>query len=249
MRRFLELISVTTLVLAWASSAQAKAFVGSVSFAFGTPFGTPPGLAASGSGTGKSTVVPNVLTIQTPSWAANGPTLITYPPTAAPRTPFRIVLTAPGPCSFAGAGGPRGGLGGACALSGTANALVAGAPFLIIPLSGLGVAGRTSFGPYGSYIDAQSWTTGTAVATVNGVALTMNGVPIVMTGFDSRSPGGTGFVRLVAPGGFMSTLGGNFPLFVSMTLNFIPEPGTLLLLGSGVAGLALLGRRRMQSRS
>jgi hypothetical protein len=154
------------------------------------------------------------------------------------------MLTAPGPCSFTGAGGPGGGLGGACALGGTANALVGGAPFLIIPLSGLGVAGRPSFGPYGSYIDAQSWTTGTAVVTVNGVALTRNGVPIVMTGFDSRLSGGTGFVRLVAPGGLMSTLGGNFPLFVSMTLNFIPEPGTLLLLGLGVAGLAATGRRR-----
>jgi PEP-CTERM motif len=31
----------------------------------------------------------------------------------------------------------------------------------------------------------------------------------------------------------------------TLTLNFVPEPGTLLLLGSGVAGLAILGRRRM----
>ncbi len=43
----------------------------------------------------------------------------------------------------------------------------------------------------------------------------------------------------------MSTLGGPFPLFVSMTLNFVPEPGTLLLLGSGIAGLAIVGRKRM----
>jgi hypothetical protein len=34
------------------------------------------------------------------------------------------------------------------------------------------------------------------------------------------------------------------PVFAVLTLHFIPEPGTLLLLGSGVVGLAILGRRR-----
>ncbi len=32
-----------------------------------------------------------------------------------------------------------------------------------------------------------------------------------------------------------------------MVLRFVPEPGLLLLLGSGVAGLAALGRRRIRS--
>jgi hypothetical protein len=35
-------------------------------------------------------------------------------------------------------------------------------------------------------------------------------------------------------------------LFTRLTLNFVPEPG-LLLLGPGVVGLAVLGRRRMRS--
>ena len=34
------------------------------------------------------------------------------------------------------------------------------------------------------------------------------------------------------------------PVFSVLTLHFVPEPGTLLLLGSGVAGLVLIGRHR-----
>jgi hypothetical protein len=35
-------------------------------------------------------------------------------------------------------------------------------------------------------------------------------------------------------------------LEVTQTIHFTPEPGLMLLLGSGVAGLALLGRSRMR---
>jgi hypothetical protein len=113
----------------------------------------------------------------------------------------------------------------------------------------MGVGVRQSFGPYVSYIDAQSWTTGVANPTVNGIVLTTGnvttpGVPFVTTGYDNRTPGGGGVIKLVAPGGLMSTLGGNLPLFVSMTLTFVPEPGTLLLVGFGLAGLIVYGQRR-----
>ena len=37
-------------------------------------------------------------------------------------------------------------------------------------------------------------------------------------------------------------------LFTRLTLNFVPEPGLALLLGSGVVGLAVLGRRRVRSQ-
>ena len=45
------------------------------------------------------------------------------------------------------------------------------------------------------------------------------------------------------PGGFSDTQA----LLTRLTLTFVPEPGLLLLLGPGVVGLALLGRRRMRS--
>ncbi|MCP3984878.1 MAG: PEP-CTERM sorting domain-containing protein, partial [bacterium] len=67
-------------------------------------------------------------------------------------------------------------------------------------------------------------------------------------GYDNRNALGGGNVKLVAPGGLMSTLGGPFPLFISMVLNFdVPEPGTMLLLGSGIIGLGLVGRRKQKN--
>ena len=45
------------------------------------------------------------------------------------------------------------------------------------------------------------------------------------------------------PGGYSDTQA----LFTRLTLNFVPEPRLSLLLGPGVVGLALLGRRRMRS--
>jgi hypothetical protein len=60
----------------------------------------------------------------------------------------------------------------------------------------------------------------------------------------------SGAIQLVTP----TQVTTNLPLgssdkmgqFVIATLHFIPEPGLLLLIGSGVAGLALLGRSRLR---
>jgi len=61
-----------------------------------------------------------------------------------------------------------------------------------------------------------------------------------------------GSIQLIAPTQvFTEGVPGGYSdrqaLFTRLTLNFVPEPGLSLLLGTGVVGLALLGRSRMHS--
>jgi len=72
------------------------------------------------------------------------------------------------------------------------------------------------------------------------------------TGTDSRTPGGHGQLTLVSPTKVTSDVFGTpvaFVLLGRMTLAFMPEPGTFVLLGAGVAGLGALGRRRRLARA
>ena len=60
--------------------------------------------------------------------------------------------------------------------------------------------------------------------------------------------GGTGQVQLIAPTRVNTVLSsGNTPAAGRNTFRFVPEPGSLLLIGSGVIGLLLIGRRRMKN--
>jgi hypothetical protein len=97
------------------------------------------------------------------------------------------------------------------------------------------------------------WTIGQPVMTIHTPNTTVT-TPSLPGGFahgpasltsSTALPGGA--LQLVTVSKVHTSLTGAFPEFPMLSilkLHFIPEPGTLLLLGSGVAGLAVLGRRR-----
>jgi len=125
--------------------------------------------------------------------------------------------------------------------------------------TGVGVGGIVTLGGNGAIrisIESGPWT----LATVTGLNQTVKGNYITLSraGFvhgpasasDSSTAANSGLLQLVAPQNVTTSgvLGNStaISLFMTMTLHFIPEPGVLLLLGSGVVGLGLLGRSRMK---
>ncbi|MBW1687208.1 MAG: hypothetical protein JRS35_19340 [Deltaproteobacteria bacterium] len=127
---------------------------------------------------------------------------------------------------------------------------------------GVGIGGMITAGGYGGIrisLQATPWTIKTA--TVIDQITPTGGGPRVMETWIAKgwahAPASTttstaqvsGMVQLITPNQVTT----NLPLgssdkmgsFVIALHHFIPEPGLMLLLGSGVAGLALLGRRKM----
>jgi len=175
------------------------------------------------------------------------------PITGASALQALLVSGANGAGSFAGlSGGPPG--GGAMPVLGQAKACLFGAcasavANLVVPLNVVGQGGAATVmdgpGVVGLTVVGAPWTTGAAsVSGVTGMGFARG--PLSGT---STTAQGSGVVRLVTPI-FISTVIPDFPVIPgigTLTLHFIPEPATLVLLGGGVGAL-LLGARRRPAR-
>ena len=130
-------------------------------------------------------------------------------------------------------------------------------------IKGVGIGGLVTVGgdsPIRISVEAAPWTVKTATAVdqtddLTGTAAFHN---VTRMGFAHGPSSGTtdtaqpsGVLQIVTPTQIRTnlSLGTNVKLgaLTQLLIHFIPEPGLLLLLGSGVVGLAVLGRSRMKS--
>ena len=192
-----------------------------------------------GSSQGRS--APSLVTM--PGGIFSGTVTIPPPfPGAPPVSSYVVRVSGNGAGSFSGTplGGALG-VGGGAAQLGFGGATIAYVPFATpMGAAGIGVGG-TGMGTNGSTMAVTlhfaEWATGT-YTSLSGE---------VFQGLDSRTPAGLGQLTLVSPTRVDVVLGGTprtYSLVSILTLDFVPEPGRLLLLATGAVVLLWEARRK-----
>jgi hypothetical protein len=85
------------------------------------------------------------------------------------------------------------------------------------------------------------WTAGAATIDYGNATTPAT---LMITGMNALTPSGVGALTLVSPGKIHVTTGNRQPIVGILTLTYVPEPSTALLLAGGALGLGALGRRR-----
>ncbi|MEE8476113.1 MAG: PEP-CTERM sorting domain-containing protein [Myxococcota bacterium] len=156
---------------------------------------------------------------------------------------------------------PVAGLFRICPFPGCLKGVSLPIPLTVGGTRGVGVGGLITLGTFGKAgikfsIYGQPWTVKTALVT---------GIPTDNGGFSTASALGfahgpasatsstaavSGVVQLVTATRVVSSLGITLitPLFATLTLHLVPEPGTFVLFGSGVVALGIAGRRRLRKK-
>lgn len=218
----------------------------SLSFVVGAlPPATFPGVGATGTATGPLSASLGGTGI------FNGVFTTTVPTSAAPPlTAVQVFVTKNASATFTGA--TPGQVGGELAIEGLANLYgiggfpTGGAPLLSVPLK-IGTpntVGKAEGGVAITVIGA-GWTAGTASVTGVTIPSVGTGTATAM-GANGLTPGGQGTLVLVTPVKIITGVAGSLAAFGVLSLTYVPEPGTALLLGLGVAGLGAVGRRRLR---
>lgn len=120
---------------------------------------------------------------------------------------------------------------------------------LSVPLSVIGNGGGIWIqGAVFMTVVGAPWTTATVAA---GTATAMGFVSGAGGNGASTAASQGGHVRLVSPAFIQSDLGlfPFVPIIATLDLHFVPEPGTLAMLGGGIATLSAAGMRRRRNRN
>ncbi len=200
-----------------------------------------PGVGATGTATSATSA-----TLGAGTAFYGGVTVATPDPTTAGQQlgPVKVLIYSNAAGSFAGATpaqvGGEARLTGRALLYATPSALT---PFLIVPV----VAGQdTTYAVAGSAIgftvNGAPWNAG--AATLTGLGAFGGPQTLMVTGMNALNPTGAGVLTLVSPGKVRFTLGKTYAVVSTLTLTYVPEPATALLLGAGTLALALLGATR-----